>query len=80
MLDENTGIIIETGQEHELAENAIYLLQNKAVRIQMGHHASLKTKDTHWKKVSEKQLALIQTILQKPVIKTEVNNQLIARF
>ena len=56
MLDENTGIIIETGQEHELAENAIFLLQNKAVRVQMGHHASLKTKDTAWKKVARKQI------------------------
>jgi hypothetical protein len=45
----------------------------------MGHHASLKTKDTSWKKVAGKHLELIQTILQKPVIKMEVNNQLIAR-
>jgi len=79
MLDENTGIIIESGQEHELAENAIYLLQNKAARVQMGHHASLKTKDTAWKKVSGKHLELFHNILQKPVIKTEINNQLIAR-
>jgi glycosyltransferase involved in cell wall biosynthesis len=79
MLDENTGIIIEPGQEHELAENAIYLLQNKAARIQMGHQAALKTKDTHWKKVAGKHLELFHQILQKPVFKPELNNQLIAR-
>jgi glycosyltransferase involved in cell wall biosynthesis len=80
MLDENTGIIIEPGQEHELAENAIYLLQNKTVRIQMGHHASLKTKDTTWKKVAAKHLELFHKILQKPVVKTGLTDQLIARF
>jgi len=79
MLDENTGIIIGPGQEHELAENAIYLLQNKAVRVQMSYNASLKTKDTAWKKVAGKHLELFHNILQKPVIKMEVNNQLIAR-
>ena len=80
MLDENTGIIIESGQEHELAENAIYLLQNKTVRVQLGHHASLKTKDTGWKKVAAKHLELFDTILQKPVVKTGLTDQLIARF
>lgn len=80
MLDENTGIIIEPGQEHELAENAIYLLQNQAERIQMGHNTSLKTKDTAWKKVAKKHLELFDVILQKPVIKTELTDQLIARF
>ncbi len=80
MLDENTGIIIEPGQELELAKNAIYLLQNKTVRIQMGHHASLKTKDTAWKKVAAKHLELFDNILQKPVIKTELTDVLISRF
>ncbi|MBO9202056.1 MULTISPECIES: glycosyltransferase [Niastella] len=80
MLDEKTGIIIEPGQEHELAENAIYLLQNNTVRIQMGHHAALKTKDTTWKKVAAKHLELFHTILKKPVVKTGVTDQLIARF
>ena len=80
MLDENTGIIIEPGQEHVLAENAIYLLQNKAVRVQMGHNASLKTKETAWKKVAGKHLELFHNILQKQVIRIESNNHLIARF
>lgn len=80
MLDENTGIVIEPGQEHELAENAIYLLQNKTERIQMGHHASLKTKDTTWKKVAAKHLELFHKILQKPVVKIGLTDQLIAGY
>ena len=79
MLDENTGIIIESGQEHELAENAVFLLQNKAVKIQMGRLASLKTRDSLWKKVAGKHLELFDDILQKPVFKTELSDQLIAK-
>ena len=77
MLDEKTGIMIKPGQEHELAENAIYLLQNRNVRIHMGHSAAIKTKDTTWKKVAGKHLELFDKILQKPVVKTELLNQLI---
>jgi glycosyltransferase involved in cell wall biosynthesis len=79
MLDENTGIIIGSSQEHELVENAIYLLQNKAVRNQMGHLAALKTKDTSWKKIAGKHLELFEKILQKPVVKTELSHPIIAR-
>jgi glycosyltransferase involved in cell wall biosynthesis len=80
MLDEKTGIIIEPGQEHALAENAVALLQSKEIRIQMGHNASLKTKDSLWKKVAGKHLELIDEILQKPVFKTEPLDQLIAKL
>ena len=79
MLDEKTGIIIEPGQEHALAENAVFLFQNKEIRIQMGHYASLKTKDSLWKKVAGKHLELFDEILQKPVFKTELLDQLIAK-
>ena len=78
MLDEKTGIIIQPGQEHELAENAIVLLQNKNTRKQMGHYAALKTKDTIWKKVAIKHLELFDEILQKPVVKAELFDQLIS--
>jgi glycosyltransferase involved in cell wall biosynthesis len=69
MLDENTGVIIETGEESELAENAIYLLQNKSVRKRMGYSAFMKTRDTIWKKVAEKHLELFDEIIGKPVMK-----------
>lgn len=66
MLDEQTGIIIENGKEHELAENAIYLLQSKQTRIQMGHLAFMKTRDTVWKKVALKHTGLFEKILNRP--------------
>jgi glycosyltransferase involved in cell wall biosynthesis len=78
MLDEKTGIIIESGQEHELAKNAIYLLQHKNVRKQMGNAASLKTRDTIWKKVAGKHLELFDNILQKPMLTTELLDQVIS--
>lgn len=78
MLDDKTGVIIETGKENELAEKAIDLLQNKAIRKQMGHAAFLKTRDTPWKKVAVKHMELFNKILQRPVIKTELFNQLIS--
>jgi glycosyltransferase involved in cell wall biosynthesis len=68
MLDEQTGIIIENGKEHELAENAVYLLQSKQTRIQMGHFAFLKTRDTVWKKVALKHTALFEKILNRPFL------------
>jgi glycosyltransferase involved in cell wall biosynthesis len=79
MLDEKTGIIIEPGQEQELAENAIFLLQNKDIRIQMGRLASLKTRDSLWKKVAGKHVELFDDILQKPVLTTELPDLLIAK-
>ena len=67
MLDDKTGIIIENGNEHELAENAIYLLESKQTRIQMGHFAFLKTRDTVWKKVALKHTGLFEKILNRPI-------------
>lgn len=69
MLDENTGIIIETGKETELAESAIYLLQNETARKEMGYNAFMKMRDTTWKKVAEKQMEIIDKIIGRPVKK-----------
>lgn len=79
MLDEKTGIIINPGQEHELAENAIFLLQNPYIRKEMGQYAALKTRDSAWKKVAGKHLELFDGILQKPMVKMELFNQLISK-
>jgi glycosyltransferase involved in cell wall biosynthesis len=72
MLDEHTGIILETSKSEELAENAISLLLNKGMRKKMGYNAFLKTRDTTWKKVAGKHIELFETILWKPVIDTEL--------
>lgn len=76
MLDEKTGIIIENGKEHELAENAIYLLQNKKIRVQMGHFAFLKTRDTVWKKVAQKHTGLFEKILNRPFFNSATQKHL----
>lgn len=76
MLDDKTGIIIENGQEHELAENAIYLLQNRQTRIQMGHYAFMKTRDTVWEKVAIKHTELFEKILNRPLFTPATQKQL----
>jgi glycosyltransferase involved in cell wall biosynthesis len=78
MLDDKTGIIIENGKEHELAENAIYLLQNKQIREQMGHQAFLKTRDTVWKKVAVKHTELFEKIMNRKLFNSTTQKQLIS--
>jgi glycosyltransferase involved in cell wall biosynthesis len=75
MLDKKTGIILERGDENELAENAIRLLQNDFLRKQMGINAFLKTRGTTWKKVAEKHTNLFYEILEKPVLQLNLINQ-----
>jgi glycosyltransferase involved in cell wall biosynthesis len=74
MLDIETGIIIDAGKEHELAENAIRLLENRKLINQLGHNAFLKTRDTPWKKVATKHIKLFAEVLGKPVFATELEN------
>jgi glycosyltransferase involved in cell wall biosynthesis len=69
MPDEKTGIILEGSDEHELAEKAVYLLENKSIRKQMGNYAFLKTRDTTWDKVAGNHVALFNKILARPVMK-----------
>jgi glycosyltransferase involved in cell wall biosynthesis len=71
MLDEKTGIILQGTDEHELAEKAVYLLQHKDIRKQMGDYAFLKTRDTTWDKVAGNHVALFNKVLTKPVMKVE---------
>lgn len=78
MLDKETGIILETGSENELAENAITLLQNDSLRKQMSHNAFLKTRDTAWERVGRKHTALFHEIFGKPVFAVELSNPVIS--
>lgn len=70
MLDKDTGIIIEAGNEHQLANNAIRLLQNEPLRKHIGNNAYIKTRDTAWSRVGEKHIALFYDILENPLMKT----------
>jgi glycosyltransferase involved in cell wall biosynthesis len=71
MLDENTGIIVESGKEHELAKSAIYLLKNKSIRKKMRYYSLLKTRDTAWNKVAGKHVELFNNIMGRLVEKAE---------
>jgi glycosyltransferase involved in cell wall biosynthesis len=77
MLDEETGIILETTSEQELADNAIRLFENDALRIQMGHNAFLKTRETAWPKVADMHSKLFCDILGLRVLKPIPVNQFI---
>ena len=76
MLDDKTGIIIENGKEQELAENAIYLLQNKQIREEMGQQSYLKTRDTVWMKVGLKHKELFEKIMNRPLFNSKQQKQL----
>lgn len=65
MLNEQSGIILKGNHEHELAEQAIFLLKQTRLRKQMGDHAYQQTRDTTWNKVASMHLGLFCQILGK---------------
>lgn len=75
MLDETTGVILTPGNDHELAENAIRILQNPELQKEMSNNAFLKTRNTTWEKVGQKHANLFYNILEVPVFKPELSNQ-----
>lgn len=72
MLDAETGIILQGNEAHELAEQAIKLLQDPKLRKQMGEQAYLRTRDTTWKNVAQTHTQLFCDILGNPTIATGV--------
>ncbi len=77
MLDKETGIVLETNSENELAENAIGLLQNDLLRKHMSENAFLKTRETTWEKVGQKHSNLFSKIFRKPVVTIELTDQVL---
>jgi glycosyltransferase involved in cell wall biosynthesis len=65
MLDEETGIIINSGDENALAENAIYLLRNDAVRQEMGKKAFMRTRNTLWGTVARRHAMLFYELMKR---------------
>lgn len=65
MLDEDTGIIIESGDEDALANNAIYLLRNDTVREEIGKKAFTRTRNTLWGTVARKHAMLFYELMKK---------------
>jgi glycosyltransferase involved in cell wall biosynthesis len=78
MLDEQTGIILETNGEDELAQHAIRLLKNDELRKKMGHNAFLRTRNTTWKKVAGKHNRLFYDILESEPPVPAMTNQFIS--
>jgi glycosyltransferase involved in cell wall biosynthesis len=64
MLDEQTGVILQTNETAELAQHAIRLLQNEELRKSMSHNAFLRTRNTAWKKVAGKHIHLFAEIVE----------------
>lgn len=65
MLDQDTGIIIDSGDEKALADNAIYLLRNDAIRQEMGKKAFMRTRNTLWGTVARKHAMLFYELMRK---------------
>ena len=63
MLDDQTGVILSSNHEKELAGHAIRLLENEPLRRQMGRNAYLKTRNTAWSKVAARHTVLFEEIL-----------------
>jgi glycosyltransferase involved in cell wall biosynthesis len=65
MLDEDTGVIIQSGDENALADNAIYLLRNEAERLEMGKKAFIRTRNTLWGTVARKHAMLFYELMKR---------------
>ncbi len=66
MLDEQTGIILTPGNNNELAEKAIMILQSPGLKKQISENAFLKTRNTTWEKVGQKHAGLFYNIMGIP--------------
>ncbi|MCU7549263.1 glycosyltransferase [Chitinophagaceae bacterium LB-8] len=75
MLDEKTGIILTTGQEHELAEHAIRILEYPQLKEEMSKNAFLKMRNTTWEKVGQKHVNLFHNVLGIPVFTSKLSNE-----
>ena len=64
MLDAQTGVILTTNHENELADQVIYILDNPALKKEMSRNAFLKTKHFSWKNVGQQHVNLFNTILE----------------
>lgn len=65
MLDEDTGAIIQSGDENALANHAIYLLRHEAERLEMGKKAFMRTRNTLWGTVARKHAMLFYELMKK---------------
>jgi len=64
MLDKETGILMEKGDEEEIAANVLYLLNHDDIRKRMGIQAFLKTRDTLWDNVAKMHFQIIYDLIE----------------
>jgi glycosyltransferase involved in cell wall biosynthesis len=79
MLDEDTGVVLSTAHEHELAENAIRILNDPALMKKMGNNAHMKTRNTTWKRVGQKHANLFCLIQGSPAIIPDLSSEYITK-
>ncbi len=72
MLDEQTGVILTTRKESELAEHAIRILQNPKLLKEMKNNALLKTKNMNWKKIGQTHADLFSEIVGTAALTPEL--------
>jgi glycosyltransferase involved in cell wall biosynthesis len=77
MLDEKTGVILETGQDRELAEHAIRILNYPEIREEMSKNAFFKMRNSTWEKVSQRHTNLFSSIFGIPVSASKLSNEYI---
>jgi glycosyltransferase involved in cell wall biosynthesis len=76
MLDAETGIILKPGNEDDLAENAIRILNNPNLQKQMCLNAFKKTRNTTWENVGKKHANLFSKFITS-ANHSPVRNQLV---
>jgi glycosyltransferase involved in cell wall biosynthesis len=64
MLDNETGILMEKGDEEEISTNVLYLLKHEEIRKRMGENAYLKTRDTLWENVAKLNSQIITHLIE----------------
>ena len=79
MLDEKTGIILDPQKENDLAENAIRIFQHPQLQREMSTNAYMKTRETTWQKVGQKQASLIAGLLGIEDIKLQEPSKFISK-
>jgi glycosyltransferase involved in cell wall biosynthesis len=77
MIDDKTGVILETADPHELASNAILILKDPQLKKEMSTNAYTKTRNTTWQKVAQKHTSLYYNILGMQALPAKLAKQYI---
>ena len=62
ILDGKNGLLFSPGDEYDLSNKIMTLLQNDELRISLGNQAKLNVKDLTWEKIASKTEELYMSI------------------